>query len=129
MVLDYDDLLSFMEKSCHDLLRGSSIFLERSRIVFNVVLCAVVGYAAAWDLRPIARSLRAIPQVWFLCVVMANTIYCGLYVPDIFCHYVCQRKRLSYAIRIKLWLIMTIFCSILTYYVTAMLVLPLAGKS
>ncbi|MDR0444722.1 MAG: hypothetical protein LBG98_00295 [Puniceicoccales bacterium] len=111
-----------MEKSCHSLLLGSSIFLELSRIAFNAVLCAVVGYAVAWEGRTVLHSVQAIPQVWFPCVIIANIIYCGLYIFDIFSHYVCPWKWLLYVLRLKLWLIMTIFCSILTYYVTRVLV-------
>jgi hypothetical protein len=112
-----------MEKSCYSLLLGSCIFLELARIAFNIVLCTVVGYAAAGDGRVVIRSLQVIPQVWFLCVVIANVIYCILYIFEIFSHYACQWKWLLYAIRFKLWLIMTIFCSILTHYVAKVLIL------
>lgn len=67
-----------------DALTDAIRYWERRRIIYNLVLAAIVlGYFAASSLASANRLTLDLAQGIFLMAVLANVAYCAAYVPDL----------------------------------------------
>lgn len=88
-------------------------FWEPMRVVYNVVLAAVVVgfFVAYWPGSREFVALRHVPEV-FMLAVMANVCYCAAYPVDLFVQYSAFRS-LWQRLRWVLFLIGTLFAAAL----------------
>src|SRR5690242_12064064 len=70
--------------SLRDALTNAIGFWERRRIIYNIVLAAIViaYFAAAWPGSSKHLSID-LAQGLFVLAVLANIAYCAAYVPDV----------------------------------------------
>jgi hypothetical protein len=106
-----------MERSSlRDCITAAIRYWEPLRIVYNVVLAAVVGiyFRLAWPNSRLAIHTDTI-LVLFLMAVLANVAYCAAYVVDVFAQMSGLREQWMSA-RWILFVIGTAFAAVLTRF-------------
>ncbi len=100
-----------------DVFTDSLRYWEKGRVIYNVILLIIVTFKLAVNFQDLSHPIIEILIPLFFCWVMANVFYCSAYVVDVFIQF-SHFKEIWKKSRVVLFVIGTLFASILAWYIS-----------